>query len=83
MNSLVFFLAFLPLLYRGSITFLKEISINTNVKLLDGGNSTIVLIDEDDTFHLYNIAGEDLEHEFSESIGFNVAKFRHVYKQDS
>ena len=78
---LIFFFTFLPLQVYASITFFKQVSVDVGIKLFDEGNSTIAFIDEDDHLHMYNLVEEELEHKFSENIGFDVQRFRKAYKQ--
>ena len=79
MLSHVFYFPFLALQLSASILFFKEVNVGSNIKLLDGANSSLVYVDLHDSFHMESIDGEQLSHLSSEIIGFQTTSMRKIY----
>ena len=77
----IFYFAFLALQLQASIIFFKEVTIGSNIKLLDGGNATLTYVDVNDNFHIEKVMGEELQHSSTESIGFNASRIKQINKK--
>ena len=52
MFSLIFYLAFLTPALHASILFFKQVTVGSDIKLMDGGNSSLTYFDTNHDLHV-------------------------------
>ena len=77
----VFYSAFLILQFHAAILFFKQVSVGSEIKLMDGGNSSLTYINANYDLYVERFIDEELEHSFTEAIGYNASNIKRATKQ--